>query len=147
MQNLILSTPPGSILPRPGHYRLALTLDHTLHAVTRHEKGISGGDFCSVQLVTDTSHQQRSINRMWQRVHLHLQNLRPLLFRSLLSRVSHSCKGNVGYFSAEYNLLHILHSISDQQNTGRRRNKILHQELVTTEEVCFAFNKKQVNTP
>lgn len=35
MQNLILSTPPGSILPPPSHYRLALALDHALHAVTR----------------------------------------------------------------------------------------------------------------
>lgn len=49
----------------------------------------------------------------------------------------------MGYFSAEYNLLHILHLISDQQNTGRKWNKILHQELVTNEEFCFVFN----NTP
>lgn len=37
------------------------------------------------------------------------------IFKSVLQM-----QGNMGYFSAEYNLLHILHLISDQQNTGSK---------------------------
>lgn len=128
IQNTTLSPPPGSILPCLSCYRLALTLGHTLHAVTGHERGVSH----SSPAVSHASHH-RGPSAGCDRV---LQSSQPLPLRTWFSRASSRCKGNVGYFSAEYNLLHILHLISDEQNTGGKQNKVLHQELVTTEEFC-----------
>lgn len=53
------------------------------------------------------------------------------------SGTSYRCKGNGSCFSAEYNLLHILHLISDWQNVGHKWNKALHPKLVTTEKFWF----------
>lgn len=120
IQNTTLSPPPGSILPCPSHYRLPLTLGHTLHAVTGHEKG-----YFSFPFSCFNSSHRRGPSAGCGRVLLPLQNSQPSLLRPWFARVSSRCKGNVGYFSAEYNLLHILHLISDQQNTGGKWNKVL----------------------
>lgn len=85
-----------------------LTSDHTPHTVT------SQRNWRRLRFLPSPT-QQRSMSWVGWRVLLHLQNLQPLPSRGFISGASYRCKGNGSCFSAEYNLLHISHLISDRQ--------------------------------